>query len=53
MKKIIENGLKFIQQEKTRLNKILKEGKLGEKKKDELSQRLNILHAFRIQKDEL
>lgn len=53
MKKIIENGINFIKQEKSRLNKILKDGKLADKKKDELSQRLNILHSFRIQKDEL
>ncbi|KRT81122.1 hypothetical protein AMK59_5402 [Oryctes borbonicus] len=53
MKKIIENGVKFVSQEKSRLNKIIKDGKLAEKKKDELSQRLNILHSFRVQKDEL
>ncbi|GJQ78008.1 wbl [Trypoxylus dichotomus] len=53
MKKIIENGVKFISQEKSRLNKIIRDGKLADKKKEELSQRLNILYSFRTQKDEL
>ncbi|KAI4454515.1 endoplasmic reticulum protein erp29 [Holotrichia oblita] len=53
MKKIIESGMKFVTQEKSRLNKILKDGKLANKKKEELSQRLNILHSFRMNKDEL
>lgn len=53
MKKIIESGMSFVAQEKNRLNKIIKDGKLANKKKEELSQRLNILHSFRISKDEL
>ena len=54
MKKIIGEGLNFVTQEVSRLNKIIKEGKLIKKKKDELLQRINILHSFSVKgKDEL
>lgn len=54
MKKIIGEGARFVQQELSRLNKIVKEGKINKTKKDELSQRINILHSFAVKsKDEL
>lgn len=53
MKKIIEQGTQFILQEKTRLGKIINEGKLNMRKKQELTQRLNILHSFSTIKEEL
>lgn len=53
MKKIIENGLSFVSQEVKRLNKILKDGKVNEKKKKDLYHRVNILHSFSVRKDEL
>lgn len=53
MKKIIENGFNFVSQEVKRLNKILKDGKVNEKKKKDLYHRVNILHSFSIKKDEL
>lgn len=46
MKKIIANGVSFVKNETERLEKILKEGKINQKKKDELSQRSNILKSF-------
>ncbi|KAJ8956080.1 hypothetical protein NQ318_016532 [Aromia moschata] len=42
MKKVIENGTSFISQEEKRLNKIISEGKINDKKKEELSHRLNM-----------
>lgn len=48
MKKIIASGASFVKQESTRLEKILKEGKVNQKKKEELSQRSNILKSFVI-----
>lgn len=53
MKKILDNGIGFVKQEVNRLSKILKEGKVNDKKKKELSNRLNILHSFSVSKDEL
>lgn len=54
MKKIIEHGLKFIEQEKSRLGKIIKDGKINDKKVQEMTARLNILHSFVVRtKDEL
>ncbi|RZC36424.1 ERp29 N domain containing protein [Asbolus verrucosus] len=53
MKKILENGISFVKQEYARLSKILKEGKVNEKKKLELSHRLNILRSFSLPRDEL
>lgn len=53
MKKILENGSGFVEKEKSRLNKLLKEAKMNEKKKTELTYRLNILHSFKTNKDEL
>lgn len=53
MKKIVEQGIEFVANEKTRLQKLLKDGKVKEKKKMELSQKLNILHSFSLVKDEL
>ncbi|GLV36848.1 windbeutel [Carabus blaptoides fortunei] len=53
MKKIIENGKKFITQETDRVLKLLKE-KISAKKQNELQNRLNILRAFAVpRKDEL
>lgn len=46
MKKIIASGISFVEQETARLEKILKEGKVNQKKKDELAQRVNILKSF-------
>nr|XP_022911641.1 protein windbeutel [Onthophagus taurus] len=53
MKKVIDNGVGFVQQEQLRLNKIIKEGKINSKKKEELGERLNVLHSFKLAKDEL
>ncbi|XP_018321670.1 endoplasmic reticulum resident protein 29-like [Agrilus planipennis] len=53
MKKIIEQGAKFVEQEASRLGKILKDGKVKEQKKEELSQKINILQSFENKKDEL
>ncbi|KAF2899663.1 hypothetical protein ILUMI_06523 [Ignelater luminosus] len=54
MKKILEQGVQFIKQEITRLGKIVKDGKVNDKKKEELSHRINILHSFSVPlKDEL
>lgn len=46
MNKIILNGASFVKKETERLEKILKEGKVNQKKKDELSYRSNILKSF-------
>lgn len=46
MKKISTNGISFVKQESDRLEKILKEGKINQKKKEELSNRSNILKSF-------
>ncbi|KAK4878309.1 hypothetical protein RN001_010815 [Aquatica leii] len=54
MKKIVEQGTDFVQHEMARLNKIIKDGKINDKKKEELSHRVNILHSFSVvSKDEL
>ncbi|KAJ3653078.1 hypothetical protein Zmor_018995 [Zophobas morio] len=53
MKKIVEVGTGFVSQELARLNKILKDGKVNEKKKMELAGRVNILRSFSLPKDEL
>ncbi|KAF5286496.1 hypothetical protein FQR65_LT12579 [Abscondita terminalis] len=54
MKKVAEQGNEFVKLELARLAKIIKEGKIKEKKKEELSRRINILHSFAIEpKDEL
>ncbi|KAK9886411.1 hypothetical protein WA026_016690 [Henosepilachna vigintioctopunctata] len=46
MKKIITDGFVFIKHETSRLKKLLKESKIREKKKEDLSYRLNILKSF-------
>lgn len=51
MKKIIENGKKFIAQETDRVSKLLK-GKISPKKQTELQNRLNILRAFAIPRND-
>ncbi|XP_023026869.2 endoplasmic reticulum protein 29-like protein wbl [Leptinotarsa decemlineata] len=48
MKKVIENGNAFVAQEVKRLGKIISEGKVNEKKRTELSHRLNILKSFSL-----
>ncbi|KAL3270696.1 hypothetical protein HHI36_021224 [Cryptolaemus montrouzieri] len=55
MKKIISDGVDFVKQETNRLKKLLKESKIQEKKKQDLSGRLNILKSFSLNraKDEL
>lgn len=53
MKKVLEAGVDFIKSEKERLGKLLKEPKVVEKKKQDLSNRLNILQSFVLSKDEL
>lgn len=54
MRKIDDAGNNFIKTEVARLNKIITDGKLKEKKKEELSLRLNILRSFSLPlKDEL
>ncbi|KAJ8981880.1 hypothetical protein NQ317_008228, partial [Molorchus minor] len=50
MKKVIEIGASFVGQEERRLNKIIKEGKVNDKKKEQLTHRLNILKSFVTQK---
>lgn len=45
MEKILEKGDDFIQTEITRVNKLLA-GKISNEKKNELSQRINILKSF-------
>ncbi|XP_018563113.1 endoplasmic reticulum resident protein 29 [Anoplophora glabripennis] len=45
MKKVIEGGVSFVTQEEKRLTKLL-DGKVNEKKKQELQQRLNILRSL-------
>lgn len=51
MKKVIASGISFVKQESARLEKILKEGKVKQKKKDELTNRLNVLKSF-VKKNE-
>lgn len=46
MKKVIETGASFVKKEEKRLIKIL-DGKVNEKKKQELQQRLNILRSLK------
>lgn len=55
MKKIIEKGAGFVKNEVERLSKIVREGKVNDKKKQELSNHLNILHSFSVstKRDEL
>lgn len=53
MKRILEKGAGFVKSEVERLSKIVREGKVNEKKKQELSNHLNILHSFAVVKDEL
>lgn len=48
MKKVVSSGSTFVKQELARLEKILKEGKVNQKKKEELSHRSNILKSFVI-----
>ncbi|CAG9861512.1 unnamed protein product, partial [Phyllotreta striolata] len=54
MKKVLDNGYSFVLQEDARLEKILS-GKVNDKKRRELSNRLNVLKSFSIepQKSEL
>ena len=54
MRKIIEKGTDFVESEVKRVEK-LKSGKLSDKKKEQLNDRLNILTSFSlgIKKDEL
>lgn len=53
MSKILEKGDEFVETEIKRVEK-LKEGKVSDKKKEQLNGRLNILHSFTMrQKDEL
>ncbi|XP_057659424.1 protein windbeutel [Diorhabda carinulata] len=49
MNKVIEVGNSFTGQEKKRLEKILSEGKVAEKKKRELFNRLNVLKSFNLE----
>lgn len=54
MKKILEQGIGFVKTEIKRLTKIVNDGKMNNKKKEELLLRINILHSFNVQsKDEL
>ncbi|XP_044763156.1 endoplasmic reticulum resident protein 29 [Coccinella septempunctata] len=55
MKRVLSNGVSFIKQETNRLKKLLKESNIQEKKKQDLSNRLNILKSFHVlgTKDEL
>lgn len=46
MKKVISSGVSFVKQESDRLEKILKDGKVNQKKKEEFSHRSNILKSF-------
>lgn len=50
MKKAIESA-SFVTQESSRLDKILKEAKVNEKKKEDLSNRANILKSFVAKSD--
>ncbi|XP_060533913.1 protein windbeutel [Cylas formicarius] len=52
MKKALEKD-DFISEEKQRLNKIIAKGKLTKEKKEELSNKINILSAFTLPKSEL
>ena len=53
MKKIIEKGDDFIESEITRVEK-LKDGKVSDRKKEQLGNRLNILTSFQMSlKEEL
>lgn len=53
MQKIADKGSKFIQSEIERVEK-LKDGKVSDKKKEQLGKRLNILSSFEMRlKDEL
>ncbi|XP_060084735.1 endoplasmic reticulum resident protein 29-like [Ylistrum balloti] len=53
MKKIVEKGTEFVDSEITRVEK-LKDGKVSDKKKEQLNERLNILTSFQLlQRDEL
>lgn len=47
MKKIIEKGNEFLETEVKRVEK-LKDGKVSDKKKEQLSNRLNILNSFKL-----
>lgn len=50
----MDQGAEFVSNENTRLAKIIKEGKINDKKKTELGYRLNILKSFAMkEKDEL
>lgn len=53
MKRILDKGKNVVKNEVERLTKIVREGKVNEKKKQELSNHLNILHSFSVVKDEL
>lgn len=53
MKRILEKGPSFVKSEVERLSKIVREGKVNDKKKLELTHHLNILHSFSVTKDEL
>lgn len=53
MNKILDKGASFVKSEVERLSKIVREGKVNEKKKQELTNHLNILHSFSVAKDEL
>lgn len=53
MKRILDKGPSFVKSEVERLSKIVREGKVNDKKKQELTNHLNILHSFSVTKDEL
>lgn len=50
MKKIVEKGNEFVNTEIERLEK-LRDGKLSDKKKEQIGDRLNILSTFSVSKD--
>ncbi|XP_045172032.1 endoplasmic reticulum resident protein 29-like [Mercenaria mercenaria] len=50
MKKVLEKGISFVNSEIERLEK-LRSGKLSDKKKEQIGDRLNILATFSISKD--
>ena len=53
MQKIMDKGSKFVQSERERVEK-LKDGKVSDKKKEQLGRRINILTSFELRmKDEL
>lgn len=53
MKKVLEKGKEFVETEIARVER-LKAGKVSDKKKEQLADRLSILTSFKIrQKDEL